>query len=94
MPITIDRLGRASAVCLAAAEDKLVAVQINHPPLDLDLVGTTEFLVRQTEKTVMTTLALVGIAGLHPRQTVALGRPFLREAHLPGLPHGVLPGCS
>ena len=73
MPITLDRLGRASAVCLAAAGAIFVAVQINHPPLDLDLVGTTEFLVRQTAKTVMTTLSLVGIAGLYLRRTAALG---------------------
>jgi hypothetical protein len=73
MPITLDRLGRASALCLAAAGAIFVAVQINHPPLDLELVGTTEFLARQTAKTVMTTLALVGIAGLYLRQTVALG---------------------
>lgn len=74
MNTVLDTVGRVSAVCIATAGALFVAVQINHPPLDLDLVGTGEFVVRQSMKTAMTVLALVGITGLYLRQARATGR--------------------
>ena len=74
MNITPNRLGRATAVCAAVAGAIFVAVQINHPTLNLDFVGTTEFTIRQTAKTIMAALALAGIAGLYLRQTRQLGK--------------------
>ena len=73
MNITPNSLVRASAVCAAAAGALFIAVQINHPALTLDFVGTTEFTIRQTAKTIMAALALAGIAGLYLRQTRQMG---------------------
>ncbi|MET0766789.1 MAG: hypothetical protein ABWY50_04020 [Aeromicrobium sp.] len=73
MDITPHSLSRAAALCAAGAGTLFIAVQINHPPLDLDLVGTTEFLVRQTAKILMTVLALVGLAGVYLSQTRRMG---------------------
>ena len=64
---------RGSAACLAVAGALFVGVQVKHPPLDLDLVGTTEFTVRQATKLLMAALALVGVAGLYLRQTCQVG---------------------
>ncbi len=71
---TLEPLARVAAVCAAIAGTIFVAVQINHPPLDLELVGTTEFTVRQSAKSVMAVLALVGIAGLYLCQARAMGK--------------------
>ena len=73
-PLPIDRLGRASAVCLAAAGASFASPSRSTTHRWTSTWSEPPYSsVRQTEKTVMTTLALVGIAGLHPRQTVALG---------------------
>lgn len=74
MDITPNTLGRAAALCAAGAGTLFIAVQINHPSLDLELVGTTEFIWRQSAKVVMTVLALAGIAGVYLCQTRRMGR--------------------
>lgn len=73
MTISTQQLVRAAGLCAVAAGAIFIGVQIKHPPLDLDLVGTTEFTVRQTAKIFMSTLALVGIAGLYLRQIRQVG---------------------
>ena len=73
MTVTNRFLLQAAAVAAAGAGLIFIAVQINHPALTLDFVGTTEFTIRQTAKTIMAALSLAGIAGLYLRQTRQMG---------------------
>ena len=73
MTITTTSLIRTTGLCAVAAGVLFVGVQVKHPPLDLDLVGTTEFTVRQTAKIAMTVFALAGVAGLYLRQVRQVG---------------------
>ncbi len=73
MTITSTGLTRAAGICAAAAGTIFIAVQINHPPMDLASVETTDWVVRNTAKAVMAGLALVGIAGLYLRQVRKVG---------------------
>lgn len=74
MTITSNRLAGAAGLCAAAAGAIFVAVQVNHPPLDLAAVATTEWAVRSTAKAVMSALALAGIAGMYLSQSRQVGR--------------------
>jgi hypothetical protein len=73
MTVTPDRLLRAAGIAAAAAGAVFVAVQIEHPTLDLTTVATTEMAVRSTAKAIMTVLALAGIAGMYLRQVRQIG---------------------
>ena len=73
MTITHTGLSRAAGICAAAAGAIFIAVQINHPAMDLASVETTDWVVRNTAKGVMAALALVGIAGLYLRQVRKVG---------------------
>lgn len=76
MTITTTTLTRAAGLSAVIAGLLFIAVQINHPPLDLALVTTTEWTVRQSMKVIMTVLALAGITGLYlsqVRKSGALG---------------------
>lgn len=73
MTITSSHLDRVAGVCLASAGALFIAVQLNHPPLTLDFVGTTEFVVREGAKAIMAVLALVGISCVFARHSRALG---------------------
>ena len=77
MKITPERLGQAAGIAAATAGAIFVAVQINHPPLDLHTVTTTDFMVRSLAKALMSMLALAGITGIYLRQ--------LRQTGLLGL---------
>ncbi len=68
MTITTTSLTRAAGLCAVAAGLLFIAVQINHPTLDLALVATAEWTVRQSMKVLMTVLALAGINGLYLSQ--------------------------
>jgi hypothetical protein len=73
MTVTPDRLLRAAGVCAAAAGAVFVAVQINHPPLDVTTVATTDVVVRDIAKVIMSVLALAGITGMYLRQVRQIG---------------------
>lgn len=73
MTLSNRRLGQIAGACLGAAGAIFIGIQINHPPLTLEFVGTAEFLVRQTLKAVMTVLVLVGVAALYTRHAGRLG---------------------
>lgn len=73
MTISSQQLSRIAGVCLAAAGAIFVGVQINHPALTLDFIGSTEFVVRQTLKVAMTVLALTGITSLYARHAREVG---------------------
>ena len=74
MTVTTSSLTRAAGVCAAAAGAIFIAVQIKHPPMTVDTVATTDWVVRSGAKMVMTVLALAGFAGMYLRQVREAGR--------------------
>lgn len=73
MTITTTTLTRASGLSAVAAGVLFIAVQIQHPVVDLALASTTEWKVRQFAKIVMAALSLAGITGIYLRQVVQSG---------------------
>ena len=73
MTITPTGLTRAAGVSAAVAGALFIAVQINHPPIDVATVDTGEWVIRSSAKAVMSGLALVGIAGMYLRQVRQMG---------------------
>ncbi len=73
MTITTTTLTRAAGLSAVAGGLLFIAVQINHPIVDLALVSTTEWKVRQTAKVVMAALSLAGITGIYLRQVKQTG---------------------
>jgi hypothetical protein len=68
MTITPTTLTRAAGVAAAAAGLIFIGVQINHPPMEVASVATTEWAVRGTAKVLMAALALAGITGMYLHQ--------------------------
>lgn len=77
MTITSTTLGKAAGLAAVAAGVLFIAVQINHPPMEVASVSTTEWVVRNSMKVVMACFALAGITGMYLRQ--------VRQAGLLGL---------
>jgi hypothetical protein len=73
MTITPTSLTRAAGISAAVAGALFIAVQINHPAMDVSSVTTTEWIVRQSAKTVMAAAALAGITGMYLRQVRQMG---------------------
>jgi hypothetical protein len=73
MTITTTTLTRAAGVAAVVGGLLYIGVQINHPHLDLALVTTTEWKVRQTMKVLFASLSLVGITGMYLRQMTRAG---------------------
>lgn len=73
MTITTTTLTRAAGLCAVVAGALFIGVQINHPPVDLALVTTAEWAVRQSMKVAMTVLALAGITGMYLSQARKMG---------------------
>ncbi|HEY3005328.1 MAG TPA: hypothetical protein VGJ44_23485 [Kribbellaceae bacterium] len=73
MTITTTKLIRAAGLSAITAGLLFIAVQINHPHLDVALVTTTEWKVRQTMKVLMAALSLAGITGMYLRQVKQIG---------------------
>ena len=73
MSISPTRLTQAAGIAAAAAGLIYIGVQINHPPLDVSTVATTEVTVRSTAKVVMAALALAGITGMYLSQFRKVG---------------------
>jgi hypothetical protein len=73
MQITSTTLGRAAGLAAVAAGTLFALVQINHPPMEVASVSTTEWVVRNTMKTVMAGLALAGFTGMYLRQVRRTG---------------------
>jgi hypothetical protein len=73
MTITTTGLTRAAGLSAAAAGLIFIAVQINHPAMDVASVATTEWVVRNSAKVLMAALALVGITGMYLRQVRQVG---------------------
>jgi len=73
MTVTPTSLTRAAGISAAVAGLIFIGVQINHPAMDVSSVTTTEWVVRQTAKTVMAVAALAGITGMYLRQVRQTG---------------------
>ncbi len=73
MTTSYRMLGRIAGISLATAGAIFVGIQINHPALTLDFVGSTEYLARQALKSLMTVLTLTGITSLWARYARQLG---------------------
>ncbi len=73
MSITTTHLIRAAGVSAVVAGLLFCGVQINHPPVDLAFVSTTEFAVRQAMKIGFTLFALIGITGMYLSQVKKAG---------------------
>jgi hypothetical protein len=73
MAITATTLSRAAGVAAAAAGLIFIGVQINHPPMDVASVTTTEWVVRNSLKVLMAALALAGITGMYLLQVKKSG---------------------
>ncbi len=73
MSITTTHLTRAAGVSAVVAGLLFCGVQINHPPVDLAFVSTTEFAIRQSMKIAFTVLALIGITGMYLSQVKKAG---------------------
>jgi len=68
MSLTTTSLTRAAGLCAVAGGLLFIAVQINHPPVNLALVTTPEWAIRETMKISMAVLTLIGIAGMYLSQ--------------------------
>ena len=73
MPVTANRLTAAAGLCAAAAGAIFIGVQINHPPADVAHLVTTEMLIRESAKVLMSVLALVGLTGMFLRHRGRFG---------------------
>ena len=73
MTITTTTLTRAAGVAAVVGGLLYIGVQINHPHLDLDLVSTTQWKLRQFMKVGFATLSLAGITGMYLRQVKRTG---------------------
>jgi hypothetical protein len=73
MTITSSALTRAAGAAAVAAGAIFIAVQVNHPPMEVASAETTEWVVRSCAKVVMTALALAGITGMYLRQVRQAG---------------------
>ncbi len=70
---TTTTLTRAAGVAAVVGGLLYIGVQIKHPNLDLALVSTTEWKVRQTMKVLFAALSLAGITGMYLRQVKQIG---------------------
>lgn len=71
--VTTTKLTRAAGLCAVGAGLLFLGIQINHPHLDVGLVTTTEWTVRQNLKLLMAVLSLTGITGMYLRQVRQAG---------------------
>ena len=73
MTITPTVLFRSAGAAAVAAGLIFIGVQLNHPPSEVASVTSTEWVVRNSLKVLMASLALVGITGMYLRQVKQIG---------------------
>ncbi|MCG2802460.1 MAG: hypothetical protein L6311_10235, partial [Cellulomonas sp.] len=64
MSITTTTLTRAAGLAAVAGGMLYLAVQVNHPYLDLEFVSTPEWKIRQAMKLCFAALSLAGVTGM------------------------------
>lgn len=74
MTTSTQRFTAAAGLCAVAAGAIYIGVQINHPPVDVDHLVTTEMTVRETAKAMMSLLAIAGLTGMFVRNRPTIGR--------------------
>lgn len=62
--VTASRLTATAGACAAVAGALYVGVQINHPPVDIAHITSTDLLVREVAKMTMAALAIFGFTGM------------------------------
>lgn len=77
MSIPTHRLTAAAGLCAAAAGAIFIGVQINHPPVDVEHIVTTQMTIRETAKAAMSLLAITGLTGMYVRNRHRTGRTGL-----------------
>jgi hypothetical protein len=73
MTITTTSLAKAAGVSAAIAGTIFIAVQVNHPPMEVASVETGQWVVRSAAKATMAAFALAGITGMYLRQVRRAG---------------------
>jgi hypothetical protein len=73
MTLSSTRLTATAGLCAAAAGAIFVGVQIKHPPADVAHLVTTEMVVRESAKVLMSVLALIGFTGMFLRHRSRFG---------------------
>src|SRR4026207_1077544 len=73
MTITYGFRPRAPAVAAAVAGLIFIGVQIGHPSLDATSITTTDVMIRNSLKLVMTAPAPAGLAGVYLFQVTRIG---------------------
>jgi hypothetical protein len=73
MTITTSGIIRTAGLAAVGSGAIFIGVQIGHPHMDADTIGTTQVVVRDTLKVVMASLALAGITGMYARQVRQTG---------------------
>jgi hypothetical protein len=73
MAITPTTLSRTAGVAAVAAGLIFIGVQIDHPPMELASVTTTDWVVRNTAKLLFAALGLAGVTGMYLRQVRQMG---------------------
>jgi hypothetical protein len=73
MTITTTSLTRAAGGAAAVAGLLFIGLQVNHPAMDVSSVGSTEWVLRNTAKVVLSALALGGVTGMYLRQVRQTG---------------------
>ena len=73
MTITPTSLAKAAGISATIAGAIFIAVQFNHPPMEVASVETGQWVVRSAAKATMAALALTGITGMYLRQVRRAG---------------------
>jgi hypothetical protein len=105
MTVSTTTLTRAAGLAAVAGGLLFIGVQINHSPLDVTLVTTTEWAVRSTAKALFAVLSLIGITGMYLRQVrltgvlgllgyLLFGAGFLVILSIEAVGVGVLPALA
>jgi hypothetical protein len=68
MTVTPSFLIRAAGIAAVVSGAIFIGVQVNHPHLDVTSIATTEVVIRDAFKVLMTVLGLVGITGMYLSQ--------------------------
>jgi hypothetical protein len=73
MTVTTTRLGQAAGIATAVAGAIFIAVQVNHPAMEVASATTASWIIRSTAKTLMAALVLAGITAMYLRQRSRVG---------------------
>jgi len=73
MTVTTTRLSQAAGIATAIGGAIFIAVQVNHPAMEVASATTASWIIRSTAKTLMCGLVLAGITAMYLRQREKVG---------------------